>query len=383
MVIKRSPLPYDVVEGARRRVLNLASNGVPLYLSMSGGKDSIVLAHVVYSLVREGRIDPSMLRVLFLDEEAIFDSVERIVRDWRKRFLAVGADFRWYCIEVKHFNCFNSLSQDESFICWDSTARDRWVRPMPPFAITDHPDLRRRVDSYQDFFKRINRDGAQLGGVRVAESLQRLQRFSLDFNAETTLFSPLYDWKDTDVWRYIAEHDLDFPETYLHLYQTGSNRRQMRISQFFSADTARSLVRLDEHEPDLMARVVRREPNAYLAALYWDTEMFRSSGGSGEARSGKTTEERGEEFRTKVLAILRDPGDAFDVGHKADSLRLVRKTVVRFATFFETKDWKTAYDILVGGDPKNRLYRALLSHVASSVAKDDATPATATTGRTP
>lgn len=366
MVIKRNPLPYDVVEGARRRVLNLASNGVPLYLSMSGGKDSIVLAHVVYSLVREGRVDPALVRVIFIDEEAIFDSVERIVRDWRKRFLAVGAEFRWYCIEVKHFNCFNSLAQDESFVCWDSTASDRWVRPMPSFAITDHPDLRRREDSYQTFLPRITRDGLRLTGVRVAESVQRLHNFSLTPDPEQGLFSPVYDWKDTDVWRYIAEHDLDFPETYLHLYQTGASRRQMRISQFFSADTARSLVRLDEHEPGLMARVVRREPNAYLAALYWDTEMFRSSGGSGEARSGKSKEEQGEEFRAKVLAILRDPGDAFDVPHKAKSLTNIRRLALRSAPFMDDGHWRTAHDILVGGDPKDRTYRSLLTAIGTA-----------------
>src|SRR5690606_39433371 len=109
MVVARRDLPYDVVEGARRRIINAFSNGVRVYSSLSGGKDSIVLAHLVYSLAREGRIDPSLLQVNFFDEEAIYGEVERIVRDWRRRFLSVGAKFNWYCIEIKHFNCFNRL----------------------------------------------------------------------------------------------------------------------------------------------------------------------------------------------------------------------------------------------------------------------------------
>lgn len=32
-----------------------------------------------------------------------------------------------------------------------------------------------------------------------------------------------------------------------------------------------------EFYPDLYERVIRREPNADLVMLYWDTDMFRSS----------------------------------------------------------------------------------------------------------
>ena len=113
-------------------------------------------------------------------------------------------------------------------------------------------------------------------------------------NVQTRMFHPLYDWRDTDIWRYIRDKELAFPDTYMHLYQTGSTRRQMRISQFFSIDTARSLVKMEEYEPGLMDRITRREPNAYLAALYWDTEMFRGSGGSGEAGPGGGIDATGE-----------------------------------------------------------------------------------------
>lgn len=34
---------------------------------------------------------------------------------------------------------------------------------------------------------------------------------------------------------------------------------------------------MNEYYPDLMERIIRREPNAYLAALYWDSEMFGRS----------------------------------------------------------------------------------------------------------
>lgn len=373
MVSKSIALPYSVVEAARRRIINAFGNGVPVHFSISGGKDSIVIAHLTHTLIREGRIDPAQLIVDFIDEEAIFGEVERLVRHWRRVFLDDGAAFRWYCIEVKHFNCFNQLTNDESFICWDSTKRDVWCRPMPSFAITDHPMLRRRQENYQSFLTRIQSGGISMGGLRTAESLQRASTFRQRFeNAKVRLLAPLYDWRDTDVWRFIREEGLDFPETYLHLYQTGSSARQMRISQFFSIDTARSLVKMEEYEPGLMAKISAREPNAYLAALYWDTEMFRSSGGSGEAGGSSPAAGNGEgeaeepppsrDWKAETMRRL----ESSQQKSTAEGLRLrrlVRSWIVRRGQYMEERDWRTAYNILVGGDPKNRTLRALISAV--------------------
>lgn len=358
MVIKRIQLSKNVVEMARERIVNLFKNGLPVYLSISGGKDSIVLSHVVYSLIREGLVDPKQLRVLFVDEEAMHAEVIRVTMDWRKRFLQVGAAFDWWCIEVKHFNCFNQLSQDESFICWDRTQRDNWVRPMPKFARTEHPLLRPGVDSYQEFFPRITRDGVTITGVRVAESLQRLLNYT--DKPVDRMFKPIYDWKDSDVWLYIKEHGLDFPETYLHLYQTGSSRRDMRLSQFFSIDTAKSLVKLAEFDHGLMDRVIKREPNAYLAALYWDSEMFRSAQRSG--RKGNHEEVEDElDFKAETIRLLGHPDYSPSSGNKVKihNAKEIRRMIVREGGHFGEKHWREAYNILVAGDPKSRATRAL------------------------
>lgn len=93
---------------------------------------------------------------------------------------------------------------------------------------------------------------------------------------------PIYDWTDNDVWLFLLRNYVDIPEIYLFLWQSGSSKRQMRVSQFFSVDTARSLVKMNEYYPDLMERVIRREPNAYLAALYWDSECLAEVPESGK-----------------------------------------------------------------------------------------------------
>lgn len=372
---KRYRLPQSVVEAARQRIITTFDQGVRVYVSISGGKDSIVLSHLVLSLIEEGKIDPSRLTVTFIDEEAMFDDVIEIVKKWRRRFLAAGARFEWYCLEIKHYNCFNQLAHDESFICWDSTVPETWVHPIPSFAITDHPKLKRRVHRYQEFLDLRCTDGIRITGVRVAESVQRLNYFKMRRQESTPVHQrfmhAIFDWSDPDVWRYIREHELDFPATYMNLYQIGRSRREMRISQFFSIDTAKSLVRLGEHDPGLMERVIRREPNAYLAAMYWDTEMFRHSGGKGEASHYAEGEEpeTGEDgeplpadvsggYRAKLLAEtvrLMTTGDK----EQRRIGRYLRQIMLRFALVADERDWRTAYSIALSGDPKNRNIRAL------------------------
>ena len=370
MGVERRYLPYNVVEASRRRIINVFSNGTKVYLSTSGGKDSIVLMHLVYSLIREGRIDPKQLIVSFIDEEAMFDDVIEIVKDWRKRFLAVGAEFRWYCVEVKHYSCFNMLTMDESFIVWDSTCPDKWIREMPAFAITDHPLLKRRTDRYQEFLEKVEMDGLTITGVRVTESVQRLKNFSQKrSDARTAKLQPIFEWRDTDIWRYIAENGLDFPETYLNLYRIGKSRREMRISTFFSVDVAKSLARLAEIEPDLMDGILAREPNAYLAMLYWDTEMFRSTSGA-RSKADATGEGDDTDWRQMAIDLLRrGPMDPTSVSQN-QTFRELRHLTVTSSTALEPSDWRQIYTIATAGDPKKRAIRAFLTNLASKAAKN-------------
>lgn len=289
-----------------------------LYLSFSGGKDSIVLADLTYKLIQAGEINPSQLTVLFVDEEAIFDSIEATTKAWRKKFLLAGAKFQWWCIEVKHFSCLNELSSDETFVCWDRRKRDVWVRQPPPFAIRNHPQLRPRIDNYQSFLPRVTMDGIMITGVRAAESIQRLQYMAaLNMGAKgitgTNTIYPIYDWKTADVWLYLRDQRIEVPEVYLQMYQVGVNRNQLRVSQFFSVDTVPVLVHLGEYDPSLMERVLRREPNAYLAMLYWDSEMFHRTTRKRRELEGEDT----KDYRAllKEMLFVR-PGDFFNTEHK-------------------------------------------------------------------
>ena len=52
MAVKRAYASFSCVDAARQRVQNVFDNGLPVYMSLSGGKDSICMADVVYKLIQ-------------------------------------------------------------------------------------------------------------------------------------------------------------------------------------------------------------------------------------------------------------------------------------------------------------------------------------------
>jgi predicted phosphoadenosine phosphosulfate sulfurtransferase len=367
MSIKRCMASIDVVEAAKIRVTNVFKNGLPVYMSFSGGKDSLSLAGVVMELIQEGKINPEQLTVQFIDEEAIFPCIEKTVIAWRKKFMMVGAKFEWYCLEVKHFCCFNELTEDETFICWDSEKEDVWVRQPPQFAIRKHPLLKSRKDAYQDFLPKLCMDGITLTGVRAKESVQRLQNIALAMKTGKNITNkrqilPIYDWSDKDVWIYLKERNIDIPDIYLYLWQSGSAKNKLRVSQFFSVDTARSLVKMNEYYPNLMDKVIKREPNAYLAALYWDSEMF---GRSTKARREMEGKELQKNYKEELLKMFNDMDTYFTTDHKKNIATRYKNFFLRIHSFADERDYKDMYEGLISGDPKLRTYRALFQRVYS------------------
>ena len=357
-MIKRIYSNIDVVQMARLRIKNAFNSTDTVYLSISGGKDSIVLNDIIYKMCMAGEIDKNKLIVQFIDEEAIYPCVEEIVKSMRKQWMLIGVKFEWYCIECKHFNCFNSLTQDESFICWDRYKKDRWVRDMPPFAITYPPNFNPRVETYQTFLERNNKNGLALTGVRCAESMQRMRNIASALSVQKTQnrkLTPIYDMMDDDIWKYILDNNLDIPKAYIYLYQVGYGKRDMRLSQFFSIDTMKSLVQMCEFYPNLFDRIIKREPNAYMAALYYDTELFRR-------KKAKTKEDKEKDKNTdwkkKTLELLNKE-DYFTTESAKKNRKEMQFMILKFGDKMDNKNYKQVYECLVAGDPKSRTKRAI------------------------
>ena len=357
-MIRQRALDIDVVTAAQRRIRSLFAPGLPVYMGFSGGKDSLAMAHVVLGCALRGEINLGQLRVEFIDEEAIFPCVERIVLDWREKFLGLGVRFDWYCLEVRHYSCLNQLENDESFICFDRTKADVWVRQPPSFAIRSHPLLRPRVDSYQQFLARVT-DGPHMIGLRTGESMQRLYAVAWEKGRGTDYKNrayPLYDWTDDDLWLYLKTFNVEIPDAYRYLYQLGVPRNRLRISQFFSVDTAYVLARIAEYYPALMERILRREPAAYMVSLYWDSEMFRRRTARRRAMEAKV-EAAPIDYKARVFTMLRDIPAHFPTHHAQEIARSYRNVLLQMELSLD--DYRRIHDALIAGDPKARTRRSI------------------------
>ena len=373
MIVKKES-NIDVVTAARQRIINVFSNGCKVYMSFSGGKDSICLGHLVYSLIQEGRIDPSLLTVQFVDEESMYDDVIDIVKDWRRKFIMAGAKFEWYCLEFMHFNCINTLADEEKWMIWDRNEKENWIREMPPFAITEHPMLNRGVDTYQKFLPRITKDGITLIGTRATESVQRMMNFAdRNFNSldDKRAVMPIYDWKDKDIWLYIYRNQLDFPISYVQMWQVGVPKNKLRISQFFAIDTVQSLLRISEFKPDLMRRIEKRQPNAYIACLYWDTEMFHRSTRNRRKLNDKKPDNKNYRIllQLKIREILDEKNGYSDAWKTlASKYKYAMMQAVRYSSSDDI--FRRLYEALSSGDFKLRSMRAIQAKIWENAKKE-------------
>jgi predicted phosphoadenosine phosphosulfate sulfurtransferase len=325
-------------------------------MSFSGGKDSICMADMVIRTMQKFGISFSRLIVIFFDEEAIYPDVEEIVKEWRGKFMSLGAKFYWFCLPIKHYNCCNRLENDESFICWEPGREGDWVREMPKFAIRNHSSFKMGM-TYQAFGSKIFQDIPQMVGLRIAESVQR--RSAISSITKSSFIYPIYDWKDNDVWLYVQRNGIKIPQTYIYLYKVGVAINKLRISQFFSIDTIKSLPRVLEFYPDLYEKIIRREPNAELAMLYWDTDMFRSS-----RQDQKFDTAKDKDYKTMFVEEMKRaskyPGDY-------PGYEVAKKIYARTNETTTEKTYKKLYQVLIAGDPKRRSYRVLVGDLCRDV----------------
>lgn len=373
MAIMRVTGKMNVVEAAQQRILNAFSNGVKVYLAFSGGKDTLCLCGMIWELAMAGKIDLHQLCVCFIDEESIYPSMLEMTEEWRKKFIRMGAEYRWYCLPVKQVSMLHQLQDDESWITWEPGKEDVWMRNAPPFAILRDPALEYAGQmNYQTFLPKVSKDGLMLVGVRASESVQRAKylatvNMTAGHITGNNLIYPIYDWKDTDVWLYIKEHRLKFPEAYIDLYRVGVNRHQLRLCNFFASESIAGLRYVAEVDPDLWDKILKREPNAYLALLYWDSEMFHRS----TAKRRKLEEKQDKkDYKALCKEMLFDhPEMYFTTDARRELAKSYKQLYVKGFSFMEDKHFKKMYEGMRAGDPKKRTLRAIYTDIFTDYVK--------------
>jgi predicted phosphoadenosine phosphosulfate sulfurtransferase len=359
MPIRKIESSINVLDAAKTRIKNAFSNGCKMYLSYSCGKDSACLASLTYDLICEGAIDARQLTVIFIDEEGLYPSMVRAAEQWREKFLKIGVPFLWFCLPFKQVSVIDHLSASESWITWEPGKEGIWMRDPPPYAIFQSPYLHYPGEmNYQAFCSKAFADGISMIGLRTAESLTRNQVIAkLDMKHLNGRLYPIYDWTDDDVWLYIKERGLDFPEIYMRLYEAGVGKNKLRLCCFFGDMSTQGLRWVAETDPKLWERIQRREPNAYLVLLYWDSEMFRRS--SRKRRELEAGQEQ-KDYRALCKDVLFTHPERYTIAR--DTLAKIgswRGLFVKSYGIATQKHYKKMYEGLLYGDPKSRVLRIL------------------------
>ena len=365
MPVKKFEGNITVLDAAKKRIKNLFASGCKVYLSFSCGKDSLCMASITYDLIISGEINRHQLTVIFVDEEGLYKSMVEAAMRWYKRFTTIGVPFIWLCLPLKQVSVLDHLSASESWITWKPGKEDVWIREPPSFAVRSHPCLKYPGEmNYQTFCKKAFSDGMQMIGLRTAESLTRLQALS---NYDLTSvrpggsFYPIYDWKDQDVWYYIKERNLEFPDIYIRLYEAGVQRNNLRLCAFFGDCGTQGLRWIAETDNELWQRIEKREPNAYLVLLYWDSEMFRRS-------SKKRRELEGKEAKKDYEALCKDilflNTDNYTIASDTKKhFKAWRSLFIKTYGIAQEKHYKRMYEGLLYGDPKSRVLRILWTNI--------------------
>lgn len=208
-------------------------------------------------------------------------------------------------------------------------------------------------------------------GVRASESIQRLQYMSSlnlgrqGITGSNTIY-PIYDWRDNDIWKYIRDNNLDIPDAYMWLYQCGVSRRALRISNFFGIDSLAGMRHIAETDPQLWARIEKREPNAYMTLLYWDSEMYKRSTRTRQKNEGDT----GKDYKEMCRKLLfEDAAKHFTNPTTRNVAQQYKRCFTKIDGMARPRDYRKMYDALIAGDPKLRTLRALYQDVYGAYAE--------------
>ena len=312
-------LPEDVLTIARRRIAMVFDHFDQVICSISGGKDSTVLAHLALT---EARRRGRRVGLSFIDEEVVYQStVEQI--EYLMELYPDNTDRLWLQVP---FRLTNATSLTESqLICWEPGQHKIWMRPKKSYSI-QHPPWDRNRETVRDKvkgfgfydaidnFNRCFPGAAFLVGLRATESMNRwrtMAKHPVTIGGEQVYWGtgkdgnvslyPIYDWNFSDVWRYIHDEKLRYSKIYDHQFRKGFAINDIRVSSLIHEKSFKSLVELPEFEPKTYDRLLKRVKGISFAQETGKTaKMFKASKLPKNYRSWR-------QYRDFLLGTYPDP----------------------------------------------------------------------------
>lgn len=291
-MLKQIYINERVLEAAKKRMAHIFDEFENICVSISGGKDSTVLAHLALT---EAHKRDRKVGIFFLDEEVVYDSTVEQIR-YLMNLHPENTIKLWLQIE---FNLTNTTSLTESqLIPWERGKHKIWMRSKEPDSIQHKPwDVKKQTvrDKNKGFgfydalenFQRSRPNTAFLVGLRATESMNRWRAVSKNPGYKDIFWStkmdngsvsayPLYDWNFHDIWKYIYDTGVRYSKIYDYQFKKGMGIQEIRVSSLIHEKSFKSLVELPEFEPKTYDRLLKRVGGIATGHIYGkDSKMMR------------------------------------------------------------------------------------------------------------
>lgn len=284
----------NVLEAAKERISFVFDNFQKRVVSLSGGKDSIVLAYLAHEeAVKRGE----KVYFFFLDQEMEYMSTYKVIDYMMKLPNAIPL---WFQI---HGILPTAISHNEYWLePWNPEERSKWIRQQKRVSIKeitwDHnvpwsfPDEKKMgfyglMKCMEQMFP--GEAVAHLIGLRAEESLNRFRAVTKNPGIDGVnwctrnkwggiKFYPLYDWTFQDLWVYIGRNELMYNKMYDYFYKKGYSPKDMRISSLMNRKAFQCLVDIQEFEPRLYDKLLDRASGVKTATLYaHEDKVFKAT----------------------------------------------------------------------------------------------------------
>ena len=285
-----------MIEAAKRRISYVFDSFENVIVSISGGKDSTVLAWLA---LHEAERRNRKVGLFFLDEEVVYQSTVDQV-EYLMSLKPAHTNRLWLQVE---FYLTNAISLNESqLLCWEAGKHKVWMRPKgrnniiaPPWG--RNPKYTTASKGGVGFYDAIKNfeacytNTAFMVGMRATESPNRWRAVSKNpvqigddsvyyatRKGENTVFYPICDWNFHDVWKFISEEKIKYSKIYDMQWRKGMSINEIRCSSLIHERSFKSLCELPEFEPKTYDRLLKRIKGISFAQETGKTgKMFRAA----------------------------------------------------------------------------------------------------------
>lgn len=270
---KKYILDKNVLEAARERVSYIFDSFDSIVVSISGGKDSEVTAHL---FLTEAHKRNRRIGLFYLDEEVVYKATIEMISYLMDMY---PENTIRYWLQIP-FNLTNSTSMLEGQLnAWDAEKRNLWMHKRSSKNIRQktwsHKTLiadKNKGFGFYDVLRNFQMgfsDTAFIVGLRAMESLDRYRavtkhpgykdiNWSTKQNRGNCNFYPIYDWAESDVWKYIGENNLKYHRYYDFAFKKGVPIHYMRVSSLTHEKAFKSIQDLPEFEFDTYEKLLKR-----------------------------------------------------------------------------------------------------------------------------